>query len=79
MARVTPSNQRNKHQAMCQLRHRYTEQLVVVPVTQYISACAGQYQNWCMAGQPSLLRPPVTISEMIADQMIPQPHAKRTM
>ena len=70
MARQAAPHQHHPRQVMCRLRHRHTEQMVIVPLAQYLDARAGRYRNWCVAGQPPLLRPPVTISEMIAHQTV---------
>lgn len=54
---------------MCRLRHRHTDQLMMVPVGRYLDGCRRRYRNWRLAGQPALIRPPATISEIMLPAM----------
>ncbi|XDZ66197.1 hypothetical protein AB8880_02050 [Alphaproteobacteria bacterium LSUCC0684] len=56
---------------MLVLQHRYTDQVVLVPLQQYRRYSADRYRNWRLKGQGAFIAPPEFTMKSLVES--PQP------
>jgi len=65
------SGDRRRHKpaplGRCLLRHRRTEQVLMVPFHTYIRQSRGRFCNWQLAADTIHVRPPITMSEFVLE------------